>query len=184
MIPKIKTHIAIDASNLHYAVTRKGWKIDWEKFKSYLDQNWDIVNAYFYSGIESRNVYLSKNPGKTFNDFDDAKMKKKSFFRHLREEGYIVRHKPVTQLYDSSSGKYIRKCNFDVELTIDAIREKDSYENFILASGDGDFIPLLKYLKGCHKKVIVISDSGRLNKDLVKTANQTIYLKDIKSQLL
>ena len=184
MTSKVKTHIAIDASNLHYAVSRSGWKIDWKKFKSYLDQNWEIVNAFFYSGIESKNVYLTKNSGKTYIDFINAKKRKLGFFKHLKAEGYRVRHKPVTQLYDSTSGNIIRKCNFDVEITIDAIRDKDNYSNFILASGDGDFIPLLKYLKGNYKKVIVISDSGRLNGDLIKTANQTIFLKDIKEFII
>lgn len=38
------------------------------------------------------------------------------------------------------------KCDLDVEMTVDLIRERDSYDTIILFSGDGDMAYALKYL--------------------------------------
>ena len=33
---------------------------------------------------------------------------------------------------------YVKKCNFDVEISTDLIKEADNYDTIILFSGDGD----------------------------------------------
>ena len=42
------------------------------------------------------------------------------------------------------SGKFISKGNLDVELTIDAMHNKNSYDTFLLFSGDSDFEAQIK----------------------------------------
>ena len=49
--------------------------------------------------------------------------------------------------------------------------------------GDGDFIKLVKYLKGKKKKTVVIAPSDRLSDNLENAANQVIYLEDLKSEI-
>jgi len=70
-----------------------------------------------------------------------------------------------------------------VELTVDALDGLDSYDVFVLMSGDGDFIKLVKYLKGKNKKTVVIAPSDRLSYDLEEAANQVIYLEDLESEV-
>ena len=65
---------------------------------------------------------------------------------------------------------YIPKCNFDVEMCIDAIRLMDYYDTFCLFSSDADFVSLLKFLKGKNKKVILIK-GGHTRSDLKKQAD-------------
>ena len=48
----------------------------------------------------------------------------------------------------------IPKCNFDVEIAVDAIRLADKYDTFALFSSDNDFRALLDYLKKLKKKII------------------------------
>jgi uncharacterized LabA/DUF88 family protein len=50
-----------------------------------------------------------------------------------------------------------------------------------LLSGDGDFVKLIKYLKGKKKKTVVIAPSDRFSDNLEKAANQVIYLEDLKA---
>ena len=57
------------------------------------------------------------------------------------------------------------------------------YDVFVLFSGDGDFIKLIKYLKGKKKKTVVIAPSDRLSDNLENAANQVIYLEDLKSEI-
>lgn len=51
---------------------------------------------------------------------------------------------------------YVPKCNFDVEIAVDAIKLADRYDAFCLFSSDADFVHLARYLKSRGKKVILI----------------------------
>ena len=73
--------------------------------------------------------------------------------------------------------------NFDVEITIDALDNIGNYDCFVLASGDGDFVKLVKYLKGMRKKAVIIAPSERLSWNLEKAANQVIYLDDLEDHI-
>ena len=41
---------------------------------------------------------------------------------------------------------YEKKCDLDVEMTVDLIRERDNYDNIVLFSGDGDLMYAVRYL--------------------------------------
>lgn len=58
-----------------------------------------------------------------------------------------------------------RKCDFDVEITRDALNNVDSYETFILVSGDGDYAPLVDDLISKGKKTILIFAPGCKGKE-------------------
>ncbi len=60
-----------------------------------------------------------------------------------------------------------KKADWDVGLAVDAITLAPKLDTIIIASGDGDFIPLVEYLKineGCQVEVIAFgkSSSGKL----------------------
>ena len=59
-----------------------------------------------------------------------------------------------------------KKADWDVGLAIDAIKLAHKVDAIILATGDGDFVPLVEYVKsqGCQVEVITFgrSASGRL----------------------
>ena len=126
---------------------------------------------------------MDGHPDASLADFIAAKKSKQNYLKYLRRLGFIVRSKPVARIYDSTEGRFKHKCNFDVELTIDAIDNLNRFDAMTLCSGDGDFVKLLKYLKGKWKKTIVIAPSERLSHNLERTANQIIYLEDIRSDI-
>ena len=101
----------------------------------------------------------------------------------MRQIGHEVRTKPVDSVYGNTSGEYKSKCNFDVEMTIIALDGIDEYQEFVLCSGDGDFVKLLKYLKGKHKKTTVISHKDRANWELEKAANRLIYFHHLRESI-
>lgn len=180
---KLKAYICIDMSNAHYYLKREGWQIDWRKFKPYFENIFDSPKFFYYEKIPSKAVYLDIHPGHTFCEFIETKKKKLNYFKFLNQLSFKVRHKPVGRVYDATSGQHRHKCNFDVELTIDALDGLDSYDVFVLMSGDGDFTKLVKYLKGKKKKTVIIAPSDRLSNTLEEAANQVIYLEDLEAEI-
>jgi uncharacterized LabA/DUF88 family protein len=182
-MPKPKSYIFIDASNIHYYLKDEGWKIDWLKFKKHYKDVFLNPCFYYYEGIRSKGVYFDHHPDHKLQDFNEAKKRKQNYFKFLKQHDYKVKYKPVTRVYDNTSGQFKHKCNFDVELTIDAIDNINDYDVFSLVSGDGDFEKLVKYLKGKRKKTIVIAPKDRLSDNLKKAANTVIYLHNIKDSI-
>ena len=180
---QMKAGVFIDFSNFHYYLKKNGWEIDWKKFKAFLSNLYSVSAIYYYEGTLSKAAFFDIFPENTLTDFIFMKEAKERYLKFLRNNGFIVRQKLINRVFDSKEEKYKHKCNFDVELTIDAIDTIDSYDVFILCSGDGDFQKLIKYIKGKYKKTIIIAGKERLSKYLKKASNQVIFLKDIKCKI-
>lgn len=180
---KAKASVFIDYRNYHYYLEKHAWEIDWERFKKFLHRIFDVIEIYFYEGMASKAVFFHLHRRDSIQDFIDMKEEKKEYFNSLRQQGFKVRKKLIGRIYDERTKEYKLKCNFDVELTIDAIGTLDNYEVCVLCSGDGDFIKLIRYLKGKRKRVIVMAGEDRLSRGSKKAANQVIYLKNIKRDI-
>ena len=70
------------------------------------------------------------------------------------------------------------KCNFDVEITLDALGT--NYKRILLFSGDGDFTALLKKLKKEGRWVFVLSGKKLLSARLIAHANRVMTLEQFK----
>ena len=85
----------------------------------------------------------------------------KPFFEALTKLGIETRIRDLQEFYDG-----MKKADWDVGIVVDAIRTAANVDVIVLISGDGDFIPLVEYLKNQGKRVEVAafgrSSSGRL----------------------
>ncbi len=84
----------------------------------------------------------------------------------------------------NASGKYIEimKSNFDVEVSVDALRFINDFDTFCLFSGDSDFTYLANFLKKKGKKIIVIA-SGQVFHTLKDLATLYINAQAIKADI-
>ncbi|KKU81954.1 MAG: hypothetical protein UY07_C0006G0034 [Parcubacteria group bacterium GW2011_GWA1_47_8] len=85
----------------------------------------------------------------------------KSFFEALNNLGIETKTKDLQIFFGGA-----KKADWDVGLAVDAIRLASKVDSVVIASGDGDFVPLVEYLKFMGTQVEVItfgrSASGRL----------------------
>lgn len=86
----------------------------------------------------------------------------KGFFEALEKMGIETRTKDLQIFFGGA-----KKADWDVGLAVDAITAAPNLDTVILFTGDGDFIPLVEYLKvhdGCQVEVVSFgkSTSGRL----------------------
>jgi len=86
----------------------------------------------------------------------------KGFFEALGKSGIETKTKPLQVFFGGA-----KKADWDVGLAVDAIKIAPKLDTIIIASGDGDFVPLVEYLQmneGCQVEVVSFgkSSSGKL----------------------
>lgn len=86
----------------------------------------------------------------------------KSFFEALNKLGIETKVKDI-RIFAGGA----KKADWDIGMAIDAIAMSEKLDTIILATGDGDFVPLVEYLRysqGCQVEVIAFgkSASGQL----------------------
>jgi uncharacterized LabA/DUF88 family protein len=88
------------------------------------------------------------------------------------------------ELYHDHKGAYVRipKCNFDVEIAVDAMRNIDKFNTFCLFSSDADFVHLARFLKSKDKRFILVK-SGPIDKSIRAQADLIINAQDIKKHI-
>ena len=74
--------------------------------------------------------------------------KEQGFFEALERAGYEIRSKDIQIFGDGR-----KKGDWDVGIAVDAIKTADRLDTIVLVTGDGDFAPLVTYLRenrGCR----------------------------------
>ncbi len=203
----MKTIIFIDASNLFYGGEKSlGWKIDYRKLLDYLKEKYEAGKTLYFGGVEIHDfkydyltqdtvpidkldkhlVDLLKNKG---DNMDEATilligrhLKRVGFYRKLNDFGYSLFLKPV-KLYEQEDGLTRRKANCDVDMAFHLMKEKDNFDRALILSGDGDFLPVLKYLKEIGKEVLILSRGPRTAKEIRQFAGSDFrdfeYLREL-----
>lgn len=93
------------------------------------------------------------------------------FFEALTKLGIETRVKDLQEFYDGQ-----KKADWDVGLVVDAIRTSPGVDVVVLISGDGDFIPLVEYLKNQGKRVEVMAFGKTTSAVLKDIADEFIDL--------
>lgn len=154
-----KALVLIDGSNVYFAQKIMGKQLDWVKVLNYLKRSYTLIEIKYYAGVRK-------------GDFTAD-----SFFKKLGKIGIQVITKKVKTVVDDKGGTF-EKCNFDVEIGVDAIKSKGDYDTLILMSGDSDFAYLRKVLVNMGKRVIVYSTRDTLAWEL-KLSGEYVFLEDI-----
>ena len=103
-----------------------------------------------------------------------------SFFDALRKTGLELRLKDL-QIYPGGS----KKADWDVGLAVDAIRMANFLDVVILVTGDGDFVPLVEYLKwGMGRQAEVAAFDKTTSGRLKEIADSFVAIENIPKILL
>jgi uncharacterized LabA/DUF88 family protein len=70
------------------------------------------------------------------------------------------------KLYVQEDGTTKRKANCDVDMTFYLMKEMKNFDRVIILSGDGDFLPVLKYLRESNKEIIILARGERTAKEI------------------
>ncbi|MDO8492481.1 MAG: NYN domain-containing protein [bacterium] len=202
----MKTFAFVDASNLFYGGEKSlGWKIDYQKLLTYLQEKYEVSNVFYFGGVEIHNfeydyqandtvplknlfkhlIEFVRNEGKNLNEAQllliSKHIQRVKFYLKLEEFGYHLLLKPV-KLYNQEDGTTKRKANCDVDMAFHLMKERDNFERAVVLSGDGDFLPVLKYLKKIGKEVVMLGRGARTAKEIKQFAGDNFrdfeYLRE------
>ncbi len=82
----------------------------------------------------------------------------KNFFEALEKLGIETKTKPLQIFYGGA-----KKADWDVAIAVDAIKMAPKLDSVVIVSGDGDFIPLVEYLRsnqGCQVEIAAFGRSA------------------------
>lgn len=150
---KQQIYAFIDSQNLNVTVQKLGWKMDWHKFRVYLEEKHGVTKAFMFIG------YVP--------EFEDM-------YVQLHQTGYAVVLKPTFDMtrprpdlaekpdhkHDREEEKRQTKGNIDADLVLWAMKEINHYDKAIIVSGDGDFYTLVEYLDEQGKLLKLLAPSG------------------------
>lgn len=158
---KLRVNIAyIDAANLDQALRSLGWKLDYERFRIWLKEKYQVERAYIFIGLIDKYTNL---------------------YNYFQKSGFEIVFKDV--LYQG--GK--TKGNCDSDLLMHA--SQDFYEGdlnkAILVASDGDYAPLVKVLKSRDRIEVILSPAPaeKCSILLKRTDVAIAYINDQKSIL-
>src|SRR3989344_6896 len=162
MINKIKTKVYIDGSNTYRAQKKLGWLIDWKKVIELFSEKYEVMEWRYYVGLK------------------DEDLKMRSFINFLKLLGFNVITKPLKKImidlddpiFKILHHTFIYKANFDVEITADMILDSSGVKEFMLFSGDSDFVYLIKRLKELGKETNVYSSRKTISWELKLGSNR------------
>jgi len=104
----------------------------------------------------------------------------KFFFEALEKLGIEMRIKDLQEYVGG-----LKKGDWDVGITVDAIKISTSVDTVVICSGDGDFVPLIEYLQNQGKRVEVIAFGKSTSSKIKEIADEFIDLgKAAKRYLL
>jgi len=103
----------------------------------------------------------------------------KPFFEALTKLGIETRVRDLQEFYGG-----MKKADWDVGIVIDAIRTAPSVDVIVLCSGDGDFIPLVEYLKNQGKRMEIMAFGKTTSSKLIEVADEFIDLDKKPSKFL
>ncbi|MCA9835547.1 MAG: NYN domain-containing protein [Trueperaceae bacterium] len=153
----------VDTQNLYYsAKTIINKQVDYEKLLGLAAQNRLIQQA---------NAYVIEREGAN-NAF--------GFVTKLSALGYRVKRKKVRYLQTAEGGHTAIDGDWDMGMAADIVKAWDYLDVIVLASGDGDFVPLLELAQARGRRVEVVAFKDTAHQDLLDLADGFINLADEK----
>lgn len=106
------------------------------------------------------NVYLAYDERRA-EQFPEYGQKARSYQTALRAQGFRVAVKPVKHYIEE--GVETAKSNADLDMAVDLLTESERLDTVLLATGDGDFVRVIRALqsKGCRVEVLAFDNVSR-----------------------
>ena len=163
-VPQRKNHrvgVFVDVSNMyHSAKNLYHGRVNFRELLKLATANRDLVRAI---------AYVVKS------DTEEEK----AFFSALEKAGYELKSKDL-QVFPGG----MKKGDWDVAVAIDAITLSKLVDVVVIVSGDGDYEPLVEYLKYSGVVVEAVGFRRSTSSKLVEAVNNFIDLEEVADKVI
>ncbi|GAB4222792.1 MAG: hypothetical protein Kow0062_21470 [Acidobacteriota bacterium] len=142
----------VDVQNMFYGARERGARVDFEALLAAASEGRQLVRAVAYV-VEAKEIDQS------------------AFIHLLQMKAYEVKRKPLRVRADRTA-----KGNWDLEMALDAMSSADNLDVVVLATGDGDFVPLVRQLKMRGVRVEVYGFRRSTAPDLREAADRFVAI--------
>jgi len=133
--------------------------LDYRKFRQYLEDKYNVSQAYYFIGKVQGMEQLYSN---------------------LQKYGFnLIFKPPIIDKYGNYKG------NVDAELVLQAMIDINNYDGAVIVTSDGDFSCLVRYLDSIGKlKRLLAASRGGCSKYLrIAAGSKMDYMDDLKYKL-
>lgn len=151
----LKAGLYVDAANLY---RKEGPSINYRVLKKFAADGRQLLRC---------NAYVTVDP--------ENPKPVKGFISALRDIGFKVIEREWSR---SADGRV--KANMDMELAVDMLTQAENLDVIVLASGDSDFVRLVRAVQNLGKRVEVVAFQDRIGFDLIKEADAFTALESLE----
>lgn len=163
----MRVSVFVDGANFFYMQKdRLHWWVDPKKLLEWIRTKGELVDAYYYVGVDSRSEPQQDN-----------------FLKALTYMGYSLVAKELKTI-SLEDGTERKKANLDIEIVLDMFNTIDGYDLAVLVSGDADFERPLALLRARGKKFLVLSTQGFVAREIRAIAGMHFTdFQDIRAEV-
>ena len=179
---KERNIVIIDFANVDRWQESIGWPVG-------LKQLGKFISHVSYGKKFLRRFYYGEDYGPKDSSTNLLPWSKK-ILTNAKYSGFEVISKRVKYIPDEKyETGFIKKCNLDIEMAIDLIREEKNYDTAVIFSGDGDLACVCKYIhEAFDKKIYIFGARGHIGKELIdaksdKTIEDILFVEDFEYRL-
>lgn len=168
VIRRERTMVIVDFGNVEKWKHGLGWRVGIRELAM-------LIKHFTYGQEFLRRFYYGADYGQSEKSTELTSWSK-YMLQTADSNGFRVVDKRVKYIRSSDSVLgFEKKCDLDVEMTVDLIRERDNYDTIMLFSGDGDLMAALRYLKEEYgKKAIVMSARGHIGREVIDAKQEGV----------
>lgn len=159
----------IDGQNLYMGTAKSSpvWHVDLARFRTYLQQKYNVNRAYYYLGYVQEGVDYER------------------LYESIQAAGFIL----VFREHNSAMlGK--KKGNVDSDIIFSVMKrlyQKDKFDKIVLVSGDGDYKSLVDFLIQKNRFEKILFPNRKFRSSLYKSLSSTYFAylddRDIKRKI-
>lgn len=154
---KENNYAFIDSQNLNLSIRNQAWRLDFKRFRVYLEEKYHVKKAFLFIG------YIPEN---------------QSLYLNLQKDGFILVFKPTLIVRDKKI-----KGNVDAELVLHTMIEYPHYDQAVIVTGDGDFYCLVDYLSRHQKLKCLMVPNQKAYSSLLKRVENIVFMNNLREKL-
>jgi len=174
-MPRGRTIVFIDNSNIFHGSRQAGWRIDPKKLHAYLQREGDVWQAYFFASVT-----------------DPPRYEQTSYYRFIKHE---MRYEVALFKLGQKTVR-CRECGASkivpVEKGVDVglatkllvLANNRAFDTAILVAADKDYLETVRAVKGNGLRVEIVAWRGTISREMeAESSRPVVYLNDIRADV-